>query len=303
LTVHFDCMVRKKVAVFGSRFQSEKLCLIHGLFDVFKQYDTEVYICKSFYEFLSTVTTELPTVSGVIEGHDFMVDYAVSIGGDGTYLRTAHRVGDKRIPIIGINTGRLGFLADLECADMESFVGKIYKHEYKIQELSLLNLKINNRLFERYPAALNEIAILKGDGSSMITIHVTVDGDYLNAYQADGLLIATPTGSTADSLSVGGPIVMPDSDSLIIAAVSPHNLAVRPIIVRNNSVIELKVESRTQNFLVSLDGNSFMLPCSASLQITLAGYTIKAVRKEDFSFFQTLRKKLFWGIDPRQDTF
>lgn len=274
-----------------------------SLFETFRKAGCTLMICRKFYDFLTTVMTDPPEVDGLIDGDDFTADFVVSVGGDGTYLRTAHRIADKGIPILGVNTGRLGFLADIECVDLASFLVEIGRGNYYIDELSLVRLYVDGHLFESYPCALNEIAVLKGDSSSMINIHVSVNGEYLNGYQADGLLIATPTGSTAYALSVGGPVLLPNTRDLLIAAVAPHNLAVRPIVVDDSSVIELEIESRSQSqhFLVSLDGTSFQLPCSAHLRISLADYTIKAVKPLNHSFLETLRRKLYWGIDPRQD--
>jgi NAD+ kinase len=290
-----------KVAVFGSRFQSEIRSQVVELFDVFYRYGCSIYLCRQFYNFLSTVMTDPPVVDGLIDGDDFTADFVVSVGGDGTYLRTAHRIGKKAIPILGINTGRLGFLAETECVDLPKVLEGLSHRKYRLDELRLVQLHVNDQPFEQYPCALNEIAVLKGDNSSMINIHATVNGEYLNGYQADGLLIATPTGSTAYALSVGGPIIMPGSRNLLIAAVAPHNLAVRPIIVEDASIVELEIESRSQNFLVALDGVSFPLPCSARLRVSLADYMIKAVKPLEQTFLQTLRKKLYWGIDPRHD--
>ncbi len=294
-------MNKLKVAIFGSRFQSEKRCHVVSLFEIFRKAGCSLIICREFYNFLTTVMTDPPVVDGLIDEDDFSADFVVSVGGDGTYLRTAHRIGNKGIPILGVNTGRLGFLADIECVDLSYFLVEISRGNYVIDEQRLVQLRVNGEVFDKYPCALNDIAVLKGENSSMINIHASVNGEYLNGYQADGLLIATPTGSTAYALSVGGPIILPNSRDLLIAAVAPHNLAVRPIVVDDSSVIDLEIESRSQNFLVSLDGTSFQLPCSAHLQISLADYTIRAVKPSNHSFLQTLRRKLFWGIDPRQD--
>jgi len=290
-----------KVVIFGSRFESDKLNQVLNVFTALHKYEAEIYVCRSFFDFLTTVMTDPPKISGIIGEEEFSADFALSIGGDGTYLRTAHRINNKGIPIIGINTGRLGFLADVESVEIEDLVNELYKNYFKISELSLLQLKINGEPFLIIPGALNEIAFLKRDSSSMINIHVSVNGEYLNGYQADGLVVATPTGSTAYALSAGGPIILPGSRNLLIAAVAPHNLTVRPIVVDDKSVIDLEIESRSQNFLVSLDGNSFTMPCSAKLQVCLADYTIKALRRHNHTFTQTLRKKLMWGIDPRTD--
>jgi NAD+ kinase len=290
-----------KVAIFGSRFQSEKLNQVLNVFDTLNKYEADIYICQSFYDFLITVMTDIPKVNGIIGSGDFSADFALSIGGDGTYLRTAHRIGNRGIPIVGINTGRLGFLADVESVEIEDVIRDLYKNFFKISKLGLLQLKINGEPFTEIPGALNDIAFLKRDTSSMIDIHVSVNGEYLNGYQADGLVVATPTGSTAYALSTGGPIIMPGSKNILIAAVAPHNLTVRPIVLDDKSVIDLEIESRSQNFLVSIDGYSFSMPCTAKLQVYLADFKINAVRRYNHSFTQTLRKKLMWGIDPRDD--
>ena len=293
---------KMKVVIFGSRFQSEKLIQVLHVFQVLRNYDVEVYVCKSFYDFLSTVMNDPPVVSGIIDNESFDADFALSIGGDGTYLRTAHNILNKGIPIVGINTGRLGFLADVESVEIEDLLKDLIKHHYKITEHRLLKLKVDGEYFTQIPCALNEVAFLKRDSSSMINIHVTVNGEYLNGYQADGLIVGTPTGSTAYALSVGGPIIMPGNRSLLIAPVAPHNLTVRPIIVDDKAIIDLGIESRSHSFLVSLDGNSFTMPCSAKLQVSLADFTIRAVKRHNHSFTQTLRKKLMWGVDPRDDS-
>ena len=288
-----------RVAIFGSQFQSEKLNQVWSVFDALHNLDAEILVRRDFYDFLTSTLVNPPVIDGIIEGNDFTADFALSIGGDGTYLRTAHQIGNKDIPILGINTGRLGFLAEVDTVEIDAVVMDLYKRNYRIADLSQLHLSINGVSFDEYPCALNEIAILKRDSSSMINIHASVNGEYLNAYQADGLLVATPTGSTAYALSVGGPIIMPDSKSMLLAPVAPHNLAARPLVLDDSSVIDLEIASRSQNFLVSLDGCSFTMPCSVKLQISKAGYPVKAIKRHGHTFINTLRKKLMWGIDPR----
>jgi len=288
-----------KVAIFGSQFQSEKLNQVWSVFDALRNLDAEVYVCKDFYDFLTSTLVNPPSIDGVIDCDDFEADFALSIGGDGTYLRTAHSIGDKDIPILGINTGRLGFLAEVDTVEIDAVIMDLYKRNFRISNLSQLHLSINGEPFNPYPCALNEIAILKRDSSSMINIHASVNGEYLNGYQADGLLIATPTGSTAYALSVGGPIIMPGSKSFLMVPVAPHNLSARPLVMDDSATIDLEIESRSQNFLVSLDGRSFTMPCSVKLQISKADYSVKAIKRHGHTFIHTLRKKLMWGIDPR----
>ena len=288
-----------KVAIFGSQFQSDKLEKVLSVFSLLRQMKAEIFVSEFFYCFLSSTLMNPPLVDGIIEGDDFTADVAFSIGGDGTYLRTVHHIGDKNIPILGINTGRLGFLADIDTSEIESAISEFYSNYYRIEEMSQLHLRIDGAPFDEYPCALNEIAILKRDSSSMINVHATINEEYLNGYQGDGLLIATPAGSTAYALSVGGPIILPGSKNILIAPVAPHNLTARPLVVDNSSVIDLEVESRSKNFLVSLDGRSFSMPCTVKLQIIKADYSVKAFKRHAHTYIQTLRRKMMWGVDPR----
>jgi NAD+ kinase len=286
------------VALFGSPFTLEKSGQILNVFTALKRIDARIFVCRSFYDYICSVLPTIRDLCSVWE--DQPLDVAISIGGDGTFLRTAHRVGTLNVPIIGINTGRLGFLADVESIDVDQLIQDLYKRNYRIEQLQQLALFVDGERFQPYPSALNEVAVLKRDTSSMIHIRVSVDGDYLNDYQADGLIVATPTGSTAYALSVGGPILMPATHNWVIAAVAAHNLNVRPIIVPDTSILDLELESRSQNFLISLDGNSFTLPCTAKLQVKPDNTPILAIRQHGHTFSETLRKKLKWGMDPRR---
>ena len=288
-----------KVAIFGSPFQSDKLNQIWSVFDALHQLEAEILVERAFWEFLCATLIHVPSIRGVIDEDNLDAEFALSIGGDGTFLRTAHRIGSRQIPILGMNTGRLGFLADVDTVEVENVMTDLYKRNFQTVDLSLLRMSVNGHYPPDFPCALNEIAILKRDSSSMINTHVWVDGEYLNGYQGDGLLIATPTGSTAYALSVGGPIVMPSSQNLVIAPVAPHNLTARPLILNENSVIDLEIESRSQNFLVAIDGISATMSCSDKLQISLADHTVKAIKRQGNTFIHTLRKKLMWGLDPR----
>jgi len=288
-----------RVAIFGSQFQSDKLDQVLSVFNTLHQLKAEIIVCRAFYDFLSSTLMNPPLVDGIIDGDDFIADFAFSIGGDGTYLRTANRIGVKDIPILGINTGRLGFLADIDAVEIESVIRELYTDYYRIIEMSQLHLKIDGAPFDDSPFALNEVAGLKKDSSSMINVHASVNNEYLNGYQGDGLLVSTPTGSTAYALSVGGPIILPGSKNILIAPVAPHNLTVRPLIVDDFSVIDLEVESRSKNFLVSLDGRSYTMPCTVKMQIVKASFPVKAIKRYAHSYIETLQKKLMWGFDPR----
>jgi NAD+ kinase len=236
----------------------------------------------------------------LFDGDHFEADMVISIGGDGTFLKAAGRVGRKNIPILGINTGRLGFLADVSPEEMEETFNEIHKGQYNVEERSVLQLSSNKKKMEILPYALNDIAILKRDSSSMITIHTSINDAYLATYQADGLIIATPTGSTAYSLSVGGPIIVPHSNTIAITPVAPHSLNIRPIVIRDDWKITLDVESRSHNFLVSIDGSSESFTENDRITINRADYTIKVVKRLNHVFFDTLRSKMMWGIDSRK---
>ena len=237
--------------------------------------------------------------AGVFEGNDFEADMVLSMGGDGTFLRAASYVGNKNIPILGINTGRLGFLADVSPEEMEDTFKDIYNHNYKVEDRSVLQVISNGQPLKGYPCGLNEIAVLKRDSSSMITIHTSINGAYLTTYQADGLVIATPTGSTAYSLSIGGPVIVPHSNTIAITPVAPHSLNVRPIVINDDWEITLDVESRSHNFLVAIDGRSETCREGTRLNIRKADYNIKVVKRPNHVFFHTLRDKMMWGADGR----
>ncbi|BEG99646.1 NAD kinase [Bacteroides sedimenti] len=288
-----------KFAIFGNCFQAKKSLHAENLFTILRQHGAEIYVDWEFYEFLTNDLNFTPKVSGLIGNDDFKADMVISIGGDGTFLKAASRVGRKNIPILGINTGRLGFLADISPEEMGATFDEIHKGQYKIEDRSVLELVSTLNEIKGYPFALNEIAILKRDSSSMISIHTSINGAYLNTYQADGLVISTPTGSTAYSLSVGGPIIVPHSNTIAITPVAPHSLNIRPIVIRDDWKLTLDVESRSHNFLVAIDGRSES--CSEDCQLTIrkADYTTKVVKRYNHVFFDTLRTKMMWGIDNR----
>jgi NAD+ kinase len=288
-----------KIGIFGSEYQAEKHHLIKRLFGKLSSMEAEIYAEAGFYRFLAAALGYCPPVKGLLEGDTFDLDIALSVGGDGTFLRTAARINRQNIPILGINTGRLGFLADVGTNELEETLDEIFKNYYLTEERSLLRLHTAKRLFAGYNYALNEVAILKRDTSSMITLHVSLGNDYLASYLADGLIIATPTGSTAYSLSVNGPIIVPQSNSLVITPVAPHSLNVRPLVIPDTSVVSLTVESRNEYFLVALDGRSAVFPAGMKLTVSKADYTTKVIKRYGQTFYQTLREKLMWSADIR----
>ena len=228
------------------------------------------------------------------------VDYVISMGGDGTFLEAANKVGNREIPILGVNMGRLGFLADVLPSEIETTLDHVLRGDYVIENHTVIKLEANGETIECNPFALNDIAVLKRDSASMISIKAYVNGDFLVNYQADGLIIATPTGSTAYSLSNGGPIIVPQSGSLCITPVAPHSLNIRPIVINDTSVIELEVCSRSHNFIVAIDGRSMKMAEETRLTIRKAPYTIKLIKLKSQRYFSTLHEKLMWGADTRQ---
>ena len=292
-------MPPKKFALFGNIYQAKKSAHVLRLLSILGKHQAEVYIHKDFYLYLTKDQKMDIQVNGVFEGDDFEADMVLSMGGDGTFLKAASYVGKKNIPILGINTGRLGFLADISPEEMEETFEDIYRKNYKVEDRSVLQVFSENQFLKGYPCGLNEIAILKRDSSSMITIHTSINGAYLTTYQADGLVIATPTGSTAYSLSIGGPIIVPHSKTIAITPVAPHSLNVRPIVVNDDCEITLDVESRSHNFLVAIDGRSETCREGTRLTIRKADYHIKIVKRPNHVFFHTLRNKMMWGADGR----
>ena len=288
-----------KFAIFGNNYQARKSVHAATLFRLLESRHAKLCICREFHQFLThEMHLTLPPAE-LFDGDDFQADMVISLGGDGTFLKAASRVGAKGVPILGINTGRLGFLADISPEEMEETLDEIYNNHYKIEERSVLQLHCNNERLMQSPYALNEIAVLKRDSSSMISIHTAINGAPLTTYQADGLIIATPTGSTAYSLSVGGPIIVPHSKTIAITPVAPHSLNMRPIVICDDWEITLDVESRSHNFLVAIDGRSESCRETTRLSISRANYSIKVVKRFNHIFFDTLRTKMMWGADVR----
>lgn len=292
-------MLPKKFALFGNIYQAKKSANVLRLLSILSKHQAEVYIQKEFYQFLTKDQKMDVQAAGIFENDDFNADMVLSMGGDGTFLKAASHVGGKNIPILGINTGRLGFLADVSPEEMEETFEDIYKGNYKIEDRSVLQAFSEGLPLKGYPCGLNEIAILKRDSSSMITIHTSINGAYLTTYQADGLVIATPTGSTAYSLSIGGPVIVPHSSTIAITPVAPHSLNIRPIVINDDWEITLDVESRSHNFLVAIDGRSETCREGTRLVIRKADYNIKVVKRPNHIFFHTLRDKMMWGADGR----
>ena len=227
------------------------------------------------------------------------IDYIISLGGDGTLLDTVTIVKDKGIPVLGINYGRLGFLASIGKDELHTAVEALVKRSYMLDKRTLLHLDANMPLFDKSPYALNEITIHKKDTSPMIKIHTYLNGEFLNTYWADGLIVATPTGSTGYSLSCNGPVIFPDSGSFVITPISPHNLNIRPIVVPDTNIISFEVEGRTDGFLCTLDSRREIVDKDVQLAVRKESFSINLIRLNENNFLQTLRNKLSWGLDKR----
>lgn len=288
-----------RVAIFGNIYRPVIINSIKVLFDFFSEKQVTLMLDRDLYDFLLQVGGYSLENVEKIENDDFKADVAFSIGGDGTFLNTAARIGEKGIPVIGVNTGRLGFLTDVSNDEIFDALEALMAGKYRIEERTLLQVETSDGTPLQYPYALNEVSVLKQDSSSMISINASVNGELIHTYQADGLLVSTPTGSTAYSMSVGGPIVVPQAQNFILSPVASHSLNVRPLIIPDNWSIDLEVHSRTHSYLVALDGRSKVLEQTTQLHITKAPFTIKVVKQLQHTFFDTLKKKLMWGIDKR----
>tara|TARA_B110000459_G_scaffold43678_1_gene48081 strand:+ start:2231 stop:3109 length:879 start_codon:yes stop_codon:yes gene_type:complete len=289
-----------KIAIYGQRLEDNYLSFIQVLFQDLLNKDVEVVVCENFYKDLSE-RIKLDNRLKLFKDHLDMdgVNYLFSIGGDGTLLKTITYVRDSNIPIFGINTGRLGFLTSIATEEIEFAIDAILAGDFDLDRRTLLSLETENNLFGEVNYALNEITLQKKDTSSMITIQVYLNGEFLNSYWADGIIISTPTGSTAYSLSCNGPIILPGSGNIIINPIAPHNLNVRPVVVPDDTELTLKIKGRTDNFLVALDSRSLTVPLSMELKITKSSHQINILRLKNHSFLKTLRSKLIWGHDKR----
>lgn len=292
-------MRKLRFAIFGNIYQAKKSVAVQKLLCLLEERQADILIDQSFYEYLTKdLLLDVPYTQ-LITDDDFTADVVVSLGGDGTFLEAASRVGSKQIPILGINMGRMGFLADVTADEIDEAIEAIYNDAIEVEQRSVLHVEYSQGQPGVHPYALNEVAILKHDNSSMIAIRVNIDGEYLSTYQADGLIINTPTGSTGYALSVGGPIISPTSNTLGLVPVAPHSLNVRPFTLCDDVEIELSVDSRSHQYLVAIDGRSESLSEDIRMKIRRAPYSILLLKRKGSSFFRTLRNKLMWGSDVR----
>ncbi len=291
-----------KIAVFGLTIHSEYSSELSHLFSLFRERNIDVYVYRPFLNYMQRECKFCPALCNAFESGDDLpedVKFLFSIGGDGTFLKSFLSVKNKSIPVVGINTGRMGFLSDISIDEIDEAFDQIMKDEFVVDERTVLEIHTKNNAFGDFNYVLNEVVVAKQDSGSMISVHVSVNGEYLNTYWADGLIISTPTGSTAYSLSVGGPILTPDSANVVIAPIAPHNLTVRPIIIPDHNWFTLKIEGRGQQFLTTVDSRSESIDFPGEIHVRKANFKIKTLRLKGHSFYSTLRNKLMWGLDKR----
>lgn len=288
-----------KIAIYGLSGDNISKKIFLELLSIAKKHDIELVVEKKF----SSIISNKNSSNKIFISHkdlDRTYDLMITIGGDGTLLRSITYVRDLGIPIMGINTGRLGFLATLKQEMLHSELNKILFGEYDIKERSLLEVSVNNKTnFSDFNYALNEVSVGRKNTTSMIEIKTVLDGEYLNTYWADGLIISTPTGSTGYSLSCGGPIMSPSSQTFSITPIAPHNLNARPLIISDETIIELSVKGREESHLLSLDSKIISLENNTVIKIKKASFKIKLASLQNNSFYKTLRNKLLWGEDKR----
>jgi NAD+ kinase len=290
-----------QVAVFGRTFPSYARENIATMFSKFNHLNVDVWVFEPLFEFLQKKTGLRPKVAGLFTSHDDLpdhLDFLFSVGGDGTFLETVNLVRDRGIPVLGVNIGRLGFLSYISQENMEESLESVFSGKYDIEERMLLKVDVPGIDLNSRDVALNEVRIYKNSGS-LITIHVKVNDEFLSAYWADGLLLSTPTGSTAYNLSVGGPIVVPESNTFVLSPIAPHNLTVRPLVLPDSSVLKLSVDTRDSQYQLAIDSRTIDLDVESVVTIRKADYALKMIRIENISFYSTLRNKLMWGADRR----
>ncbi|MBS1665140.1 MAG: NAD kinase [Bacteroidetes bacterium] len=290
-----------KVAIYSRVIDYEFKNEVQRLFDELIRQNLQPVMYKPF---MDKIGPQLVLPSGITtfcESADLdeSIEFLISLGGDGTLLDTVSLVRDKNIPVLGINFGRLGFLASIGKEELTTAVTALANRTFVVDKRSLIHLDANRPLFGDVPYGLNEFAIHKTDTSPMIKIHTYLNGEFLNTYWADGLIVSTPTGSTGYSLSCGGPVVFPDSASFVITPVAPHNLNVRPIVVPDNNIISFEVEGRAENFICVLDSRKEIVDKQVQLAVRSEAFTLSLIRLNENNFLQTLRGKLSWGLDTR----
>jgi len=290
-----------RIAVYGRPFNEPSVVpYIQQVFDVLSQHKAEIYVHQQLNEYLSgkinTIKYKVLKKDDQIKG---FIDVFLTLGGDGTLLDMVAVIRDSGIPVIGINFGRLGFLASVNKSDIAAAIHAVVNKEFTLDSRGLLSIESDQNILGNDNFALNDITIHKRDDSAMITTHMFLDGEFLNSYWGDGIIIATATGSTAYSLSCGGPIIFPQSNSIVVTPVSPHNLNVRPIVLPDTSVLSFEVESRSASYLLSCDSKTTKIEKAIKFHVRKANFSLNLIRLSNESYLSTLRNKLLWGLDAR----
>lgn len=288
-----------KIGIHGKVFDGESAVIIQQLLDFLIKKDTAVFVSEVYASILQKSSVKFNNYYIYNQETLATLDVLITLGGDGTLLEAVSHIGALEIPILGINMGRLGFLATTSKEDVLQAIETLFKKNYEFDDRILLRLETENNLFGTKNFALNDVTILKKDTSAMIVVHTYINGNFLNSYWADGLIISTPTGSTGYSLSCGGPLVLPQSNNFVITPVSPHNLTARPMVVSDDSEISLKIEGRSDTFLASLDSRHKTVEEGVSLKIVKETFRARLIKLPNNQIFDTLRQKLHWGIDIR----
>ncbi len=291
-----------RVLVFGKQFKEKDLPQVQEVIDALQAEGIEISVYEPYLRDIKQALRwpkSLETFAGYEDFRQQSIDFVMVLGGDGTMLAATTLLRDSGVPMLGINLGRLGFLASIDKMHIRQSVAMLVRGQFRIEERAMIYLESNPHIFGDMPFALNDCTLLKRDTSSMITIHAFLNGDFLNSYWADGIIIATPTGSTAYSLSCGGPIVLPNSGNFVITPVAPHNLNLRPIVLSDQSVISFEIEGRAENFICTLDSRFELITAQHQLAVRRNDFCIKLVQLQEYTFLQTLREKLTWGTDVR----
>lgn len=292
------------IGIFAQKLSSVDRKWARSFIGFLQENGYEVCLHKELYDSFQSakLPNNLPFFTEIVGGEDFSIDYLISLGGDGTMLRAVNLTYKTDIPVLGINLGRLGFLASVEKKNARIAIDRIKRGEYDVQKRTLLELGGKHKLFAPDPVALNDFTVFKRDTSSMIGVHIYINGEFFNTYWSDGLIISTPTGSTGYSLSCGGPIVFPSSGNLVITPIAPHNLNVRPIVISDDSEISIRLEGRTDSFLCSLDSRFESINKKHQLLVRKSRYHGQVMLMRDYSYTDALREKLTWGFDKRSST-
>jgi len=289
------------IAIYGRQFNDSVLPYVQQVFTYLEQHKVEVYIYSDLNDHLSG-KINLPEGHQIFKRDDKLkglIDVCITLGGDGTMLDTLAFIHDSGIPVIGINFGRLGFLASINKSDIAAAIHAVVNRKFTLDSRVLLQMDSEHSYFGNENFALNDITFHKRDDAAMIIVHAFINGEFLNSYWGDGIVISTPTGSTAYSLSCGGPIVLPRSGNVIITPVAPHNLNVRPVVVSDDNILSFEVESRNANYLVSCDSRTVVIDKPIKFSIRKANFELNLIRLDNENYLSTLRNKLLWGIDAR----